>query len=108
MLRRVEQAEKLYKIMRQAEELGIDDLFTDNGLKAEEMAYKLYELGHLKTPSVEEMISEVERSIANARIKKQNNQNEFVRLWTAASKASNYNKSAWLDVERQLLDAGVI
>lgn len=108
MVRSVEQAEKLNKIMRQAEELGIDGLFTDNGLTAEEMAHKLWELGYLKIPSVEEMITEVERSIAKERIKKQNNHNEFIRLWTAASKASNYNKSAWLDVERQLLNAGVI
>lgn len=36
------------------------------------------------------------------------NHGDFIRLWTEASPAPNYNKSAWLDVERQLIAAGVI
>lgn len=36
------------------------------------------------------------------------NHNDFIRLWTAAGPAKNYNKSAWLDVERQLHDVGAI
>lgn len=32
------------------------------------------------------------------------NRNDFIRLWTAAAPAKNYDKSAWLNVERQLMD----
>jgi hypothetical protein len=31
------------------------------------------------------------------------NRDDFIRLWTSAGPAKNYNKQAWLDVERQLL-----
>ena len=36
------------------------------------------------------------------------NHSDFIRLWTAAGPAQNYNKKAWLDVERQLYAADVI
>lgn len=36
------------------------------------------------------------------------NGSDFIRLWTAASAAANYNKDAWKDIERQLLKAKAI
>ncbi len=39
---------------------------------------------------------------------KERNLNDFHRLWTGALPARNYNKKAWLDIERQLLEAGMI
>lgn len=36
------------------------------------------------------------------------NRNDFHRLWTSALPARNYNKKAWLDIERQLLEIGAI
>jgi hypothetical protein len=34
------------------------------------------------------------------------NHSDFIRLWTSASSANNYNKQSWLDVERQLIESG--
>lgn len=30
------------------------------------------------------------------------NHSDFIRLWTAAGPAANYNKRAWIDIELQL------
>lgn len=103
-----EQIEKLDNLMDQADALGIDGLFTDNCLSAEEMAHKMWELGYIKSPSFEDLISEIESHIEKLRLEKEKNQENFIRLWTAAGKAKNYNKASWLDVERQLFNSGVI
>ena len=39
---------------------------------------------------------------------RQRNADDFVRLWTAASRAKAYDKEAWKAVERQLVTAGLI
>lgn len=46
----------------------------------------------------------------NAKPVKTNEDNfdDFHRLWGAAAKTKNYDKGAWLSVERQLLEAGVL
>lgn len=36
------------------------------------------------------------------------NHSDFIRLWTDAKPAANYNKKAWVDVEMQLYVADVI
>lgn len=36
------------------------------------------------------------------------NRGDFIRLWTAAGAAKNYNKKAWVDIESQLMDANQI
>lgn len=36
------------------------------------------------------------------------NHDDFIRLWTAAGSAANYDKEAWKNVEGQLFSAGVI
>lgn len=36
------------------------------------------------------------------------NSEDFIRLWTAASTGSSYDKNAWKEVERQLVTAGII
>lgn len=36
------------------------------------------------------------------------NRNDFIRLWTAAGSAKNYDKSAWKNVEAQLFAAAEI
>jgi len=40
--------------------------------------------------------------------RRKRNSNDFIRLWTAAGAAENYNKKSWLDVERQLFSIGEI
>ena len=47
---------------------------------------------------------EIRKSQSNACgcAQRSRNRNDFIRLWTLAGPAKNYNKQAWLDVERQL------
>lgn len=40
--------------------------------------------------------------------RRKQNQNDFIRLWTAAGPAKNYDKSAWKNIESQLIDADEI
>lgn len=36
------------------------------------------------------------------------NRDDFIRLWSAAGSAKNYDKNAWKNVEAQLIDVGEI
>lgn len=40
--------------------------------------------------------------------RRRRNRDDFIRLWTAAGAAKNYNKNAWKSVESQLIDIGEI
>jgi hypothetical protein len=37
--------------------------------------------------------------------RRKRNRDDFIRLWTAAGSAKNYDKGAWKNVESQLFDA---
>lgn len=41
-------------------------------------------------------------------VRRMRNRDDFIRLWTAAGSAKNYDKSAWKNVESQLIDANEI
>lgn len=73
MARDIRQSERFKELEKQADELDIEGLFapTGEGLTPEEMANKLWQLGCIKIPTVEELLAAIKREVDKRSAKKQ-------------------------------------
>lgn len=90
---------------------GVPDIFLEDQPRQIEIAQERKKQGAKASKRTDEQHDEqceLHRNGArHCRCQKRKNHNDFHRLWTGAL-APNYNKDAWLEIESQLLAAGMI